>query len=201
MSLRFRFAPFVLGALIMSFSGCKKVCDTDNVPQYPITSGVRSWAAPYPKDAVLRFRNAGTGYVRSYRVTSAENQMDGVNAGINLCPLYFREFSRHALQRVDSTGTREDKEIMFRVETANSTQARASLTVGSTNVDLPIQEVEDGTQALSPATFSGRSYPAVLGGGSSLAFPGSRVVVRLYVTKTEGLIRFEERGGTVWDRL
>lgn len=199
--MHFRYASILVAGFLLSLSGCKKVCDTDDLPRYPLTAGLRAWAAPYPKDAVLRFRNASTGYVRSYRVSSAENKTDGVSSGANVCPSYYREYTAHVLERTDSTGGRENKLLRFDMTTANATRARASFTIGSTNVELLIQEVEDGQQATYPATFGTRTYTAVLGGTSSLAFQGASVVTTLYVTKAEGLVRFVERGGTTWDRL
>lgn len=41
----------------------------------------------------------------------------------------------------------------------------------------------------------------VLGRSTTLAGARPGVVLTLYVTKVDGLIRFEERGGTVWNRL
>ncbi|SHL95934.1 hypothetical protein [Hymenobacter psychrotolerans] len=199
--MRFPFVYILCVGLALVSSGCKKVCDTDDIPQYSLTPGLRAWTAPYPKDAVLRFRNATTGYVRSYRVTEAENKMDGVGAGVNPCPTYNQEFTSHILQRTDSTGNSENKSMqLYTVVAGNTTRVQSRFNIGNTSVSLPLKEVEDGTQSLSPATFAGRTYPAVLGGTTSLAGSGSRVVVTLYMTKAEGLIRFEERGGTVWDR-
>lgn len=198
--MRFPFVSTLCVGLVV-FSGCKKACDTDDLQQYPLTPGVRAWTAPYPKDAVLRFRNASTGYVRSYRVTTAENKTDGVNAGIDPCPMYMREYASHTLERSDSTGNGDNKTIQFYMTAGNFVFIQSKLSIGSTTVELSLQEIEDGTRVLSPATFAGRTYPAVLSGTPLAPSVGSRVVVRLYLTKAEGLIRFEERGGTAWDRL
>ncbi|TYZ10599.1 hypothetical protein FY528_09050 [Hymenobacter lutimineralis] len=166
-----------------------------------MTDGQRAWSVPYSKDAVLRFRNASTGYVRSYRVTTAENKMDGVSSRYQVCPQYYREYSWHLLERSDSTGNSENKELKFWVSTAGPTRVQATFAIGSTTVEVPLQEIEDETQILSPATFAGHTYPAVWGGTSSTLSSGSQVVVMLYLTKADGLIRFEERGGMVWERL
>jgi hypothetical protein len=47
----------------------------------------------------------------------------------------------------------------------------------------------------------GRTYPAVWSGTLLNAIMRTRVVTTLFLTKANGLIRFEEHGGTVWDRL
>ncbi|GAA3990703.1 hypothetical protein [Hymenobacter antarcticus] len=199
--LSFRFGVVLLVGALGWCSGCDKACETDGLPRYPLTPGLRAWSVPDPQGAVFRFRNARTGYVRSYRVVQADNKTDGVSAGLNACPQYYREYTAHVLERTDSIGNRENNALRFDVSTANAPRAKSTFRIGSTTVDLLIQEVEDGTYALSPATFAGRTYPAVLGGTSSLAAPGANVAVTVYLTKADGLVRFEERGGTAWDRL
>ena len=199
--LRFRFASILWVGLAGVFSGCEKACDTADLPRYPLSPGLRAWASPYPKEAVLRFRNAGTGYVRTYRVTAAESKTDGVGAGLDPCPQYYREYASHTLARTDSTGNGDNKAILLYLAAGNASRVQSRFSIGSTSVEPPLMEIEAGTHPLSPATFAGRTYPAVWGGTSSLAASGSRVVVTLYLTKAEGLVRFEERGGTVWDRL
>ena len=55
-----------------------------------------------------------------------------------------------------------------------------------------------------PATFGGRTYPAVLQGAYySIAppVPHPTYAKRVFFTKAEGLVRVEEFGGTVWNRL
>lgn len=200
--MRISLAAILCVGVALPFSSCKKGCDTEDLPQYSLTPGLRAWAAPYPKDAVLRFRNARTGYVRSYRVTTAENvTADPVSGGgIDVCPQYYREYSAHLLQRTDSTGNVENKEIFFRLIMDRSTRLQTTFVIGSTSLEPPLQAIEDGTVTLSPATFAGRTYPAVWGGTipNTIMRPG--VVTTLFLTKADGLIRFEERGGTVWDR-
>lgn len=187
--------------LVVLFSSCEKACDSDDAPRYPLAQGLRAWSAPYAKDAVFRFRNARTGYVRSYRVTTAEIKENAVSGGgIDVCTQYYREIGLHELERTDSTGKVENKVIRLQMATTNTTRVQTTFTIGSTSVEPSLQAIEDGSQVLSPATFAGRTYPAVWGGTSSnpVARPG--MVVTLYMTKADGLIRFEERGGTVWDR-
>jgi len=57
---------------------------------------------------------------------------------------------------------------------------------------------------MRPATFGGRTYPAVLQGTYySIAPPAPRptYAARIFFTKAEGLVRVEEFGGTMWNRL
>ena len=55
-----------------------------------------------------------------------------------------------------------------------------------------------------PATFGGRTYPAVLQGTYySIAPPVPRPTYakRVFFTKAKGLVRVEEFGGTMWNQL
>ena len=192
----------LLVGLFVLLSGCKKACDSDDAPHYPLAANLRAWSAPYPKDAVLQFRNAATGYVRRYRVVTAESQRRDVHTGVDPCPEYTQEYTSHALERTDSTNGRENQLLKFEVFAAtNVTRFKSTMAVGSTSFDLPLEEIEAGTQALAPATFAGRTYPAVAGYNASPAVTRPNATVTMYLTKANGLIRFEERGGTVWDRL
>lgn len=151
---------------------------------------------------MLRFRNDRTGYVRSYRVVTAENKTDAVSGvGIDVYPSYYREYTSHILQRIDSTGNSDNKELEFCLATDNSVKIKSRYRIGPSSIELAVPEVEDGTEVLSHATFAGRTYPTVLGRSITLAGARPSVVLTLYVTKVDGLIRFEERGGTVWNRL
>jgi hypothetical protein len=193
---------YLLVSTFVLLSSCKKACDADDLPYYPLAANLRDWSAPYPKDAVLRFRNATTGYVRSYRVVTAESKSRDVHSGVNLCPEYTQDYTSHMLERTDSTNGRENQMLRFEVFAAtNVTRFSSSMTVGSTPFSLPLEEIEAGTLALPAATFAGRTYPAVFGYRSSLASSAPNVALIMYLTKANGLIRFEERGGTVWDRL
>ncbi|WBO86804.1 hypothetical protein [Hymenobacter yonginensis] len=192
--------PLAAGLLLLC-PACDKVCDTDNLPQYPLTPGLRAWVDPYAKGAVLRFRNAGTGYVRSYRVTEAEGKMDGAGSGVDPCPAYYREYATRTLERTDSTGKGAEHLIRFYLAAQNSSRTEARLSMGFSSVEPPLQQIENGTQALAPATFAGRTYPAVWCNGPFSPGSGSRAVVLMCLTKADGLIRFEERNGTAWDRL
>ena len=199
--MRIRSGYLLLVGAFGLLSGCKKVCNSDDVPHYPLTAGLRAWSAPYPKDAVLRFRNASTGYVRSYRVAIAKAETRDIRYGVDPCPVHTQEYTSHTLERTDSTGGRDNKMLRFEVFATTTSRLKATFLIGSTDCELPLLEVEDGSRVLAPATFAGRTYPAVLGVRSSFAFSGPGVTLTMYLTKADGLIRFEERGGTVWDRL
>lgn len=199
--MRLRFIPLALLGTFVLGSGCKKVCNTDNLPRYSLTAGFRAWSTPYPNGAVLRFRNASTGYVRSYRVSKAESATQDVGSGRNLCPQYQQEYTSHALERSDSTGGSENKVLRVDVLATSAERCNSTVHIGSTLFGVPLSEIEAGTQALFPATFAGRNYPAVYGCVADFAYSGANVTVKLYLTKADGIVRFEERGGTVWERL
>ena len=208
--LSYRSLLLLPAVFLLLTTGCKKACDGDNLPQYTLTAGQRAWGAPFAENAVWRFRNEATGYERTYRVTKfrAESIGSGGAAKISVCPSYYQDYVFADLERTDSTFTGSAKQIYHLQLTAPN--------AGNTTGDflqwgpaaafyLPIDATESGQQVLLPATFGGRSYPAVLECTRNTApqptVPYPATSVRLFLTKAEGLVRFEERGGNVWNRL
>lgn len=195
-------------ALSLLTAGCKKACDGDNLPQYTLTAGQRAWSDPFEENAVWRFRNEATGYERSYRVTKFQAERIGNGAKLSVCPNYYQEYVFADLERTDSTFTgsaRRINHLQLTSPNAGSTDGDFLEWGAATNFYLPIDEAEDGRQVLLPATFGGRYYPAVLVCTRNLApqptvsYPATSL--RLFLTKAEGVIRFEERGGNIWNRL
>ena len=185
-------------------SSCKKVCDNEDAPVFPLTQGEQQWGNAYVKNAVWRFQNA-RGYVRTYRVTRSETISEGGGGGKgSLCATYYNNFFLADLERTDSLGTL----FRFQMSPANSA-ANASFKAyvqlnGNDFAPLPIDQVEDGRLTLAPATFGSRTYPAVLESTytpNPPPVPRPTSARRIYLTKAEGVVRFEEFGGTVWNRL
>lgn len=202
---RFLRGLLVVISLLALNTGCKKICG-DAIPQYTLSAGQRAWSDSFATNAVWRFRNAATGYERVYRVTRLETQNIGSGGATktSVCPTYYVEYITADLERTDSieTSKRFYRLSLYANDSPSGTGFRASLDwAPSASFDLPIDEVEDGRRQLPPATFSGRTYPAVLECTYNTAAPNPATITRLYLTKTEGVVRLEERGGSIWNRL
>jgi hypothetical protein len=203
-----RFPTPSLSLLLVSslalLSNCSKICEEDNLPHYTLTADQRTWMAPYPQDAVLRFTNA-SGYVRTYRVTKAENASIRTGGSKNsFCATYDVEYYTVRLERTDSLGLNRGLYDLALGATKDPAPVKARMQWAGSEFPLPLAEVENGQRVLGPATLAGRTYQHVLDlTYVELSVPHTRAwaIKRLFLTKAEGVIRFEERGGTVWDRL
>ena len=192
-------AMLSIGLLGLNTS-CKKVCG-ENLPQYTLSTGQRAWATPFAATTAWRFRNAA-GYERTYRVSKSESQTMGSGGAskLSVCPSYYQEYFFADFERTDSTLTGYTKGIYHLQLAANN--------VGNTNGHLmqwnhadfllAIDEVEVGQKVLAPATFGGRTYPAVLESTSQKFAP---LVLHLYLTKAEGVVAFDDQYGTLWTRI
>ncbi|WP_156176447.1 hypothetical protein [Hymenobacter terrenus] len=186
---------------------CKKLCDTTDAPVYTLTPGQQAWTKPFGKDNVWRFGNAN-GYVRPYRITRAQTVSEGAGGGKSTpCFTYFNESFIAELERTDSVGYVLERTVRFQLTPANAADNApldAVAFLGSSRFWLPIARAEEGQLPLLPATFTDRTYPAVLQSAYAPLppqVPRPTSVKRVFFTKADGLIRFEEFGGTVWNRL
>ncbi len=207
--MRYRLASclFFLLAPLVLFTSCRKVCDNEDAPTHVLTPGQRDWSKAFVKNDVWRFRNA-SGYVRTYRVTRAEMLNEGGGGGkSSVCATHFVDYFVADLQRTDSAAHPLETIFRFQMGPTNPSANKpfnASLQTGGGVFTLPIDQVEDGRLVLAPATFGSRTYPAAL---ESSFYPTRPLVPRptqtgtIFLTKAEGLVRFEEFGGTVWNRL
>lgn len=212
MSITFftRCSVLLLASLLASLgllTNCKKVCDNEDAPTYFLTQGESEWSKAFVKNDVWRFRNAN-GYVRTYRVSRAETLSQGGGGGkSSFCATYFVKYFIADLVREDSAAHPLEKNFRFQMGPANATTNKpvtANAFLWGSDFSLPIDQVEDGRLALGPATFGGRTYPAVLQGiyhTVSPPAPRPTNAKRVFFTKAEGLVRVEEFGGTVWNRL
>ena len=193
--------PVSLFALL---TNCSKVCDHDSQPHYTLTTGQRAWAAPYPKNAVLRFRNS-SGYERTYRVVEATNESgSGGGSKSSVCSAYQSEYFFTRLERTDSAGVYRGLYFQKMDAAVDQIPFKAQIQWASSDFSLPIAEIEDGKKALGPATFAGRTYQNVLDLPNVDALAPNKAawgITRIFITKADGVIRFEERGGTAWNRL
>lgn len=195
-----RLVALLLVSSMALTSSCKKVCG-DNLPQYSLSAGQRAWGGPFVANAEWRFRNAA-GYERAYRITSAETRSigSGGTSKISVCPTYYQEYTFSDFARTDSALTGYAKGI-YHLQLAATVVANDShhlLQWSYGDFSLPIDEAEAGQVALAPATFGGRTYPAVLACTSRKLAP---LVLHLYLTKAEGVVAFDDEYGTLWGRL
>ncbi len=197
---------FILLATLGMLTNCKEICDNEDAPTYALTEGQSEWSKAFTKNDVWRFRN-GNGYVRTYRITETKTYSEGGGGKNSFCATNFTEYFNATLERTDSTANSIDKEFRFLISPANLTSNKpfhAKVFMGISDFTLPIDQVEDGRLTLAPATFGSRTYPAVL---ESTYTPIPPLVVlptyvaRIFFTKADGIVRFEDFGGTVWDRL
>ncbi|WP_345233347.1 hypothetical protein [Hymenobacter saemangeumensis] len=196
-------------------SGCKEVCDDDGLPQYRLTAGQQAWVNPYVKGAVWRFRNAA-GYERSYLIKEVEDKMDakGTSKG-TLCPTFYVQAINIQLERTDSVQAKRHFLSLAPGATNSEVKVLASLVWADMEFELPIGNVEDGvpprstgngntSQLHSQLVVGGRSYQNVLESSMIPFYTDSKpssTVIRTFVTKNEGLVRFDTRAGTVWSRI
>jgi hypothetical protein len=186
------------------------------LPQYALSAADQAWATPYRLGEEWRFRNAA-GYERRYQVKGlADQQLPGLRAGTQRVGYYQQGLSAR-LARVDSgyvsRATVGNYQASFSLTAAVPGGAPQPLTAdlnwGLTHLSLPAAAL-DARQALPvdvrllpTVTLGNRSYQNVLE-YSSLQTSAARVpawqVQRLYYTKENGVVRFVEAGGTVWDR-
>ncbi|GAA4348310.1 hypothetical protein GCM10023185_04160 [Hymenobacter saemangeumensis] len=206
---------FLLLAAASVLSSCDEVCDKGDKPQFQFTSGQREWANPFVQGTTWRFRNAA-GYERSYLIKSFADDMLGRGGGkSSFCPSYYHQSLTVSLERTDSAHTASHSLQLATASYSRDTPFTAALYWDGNSFWLPIREVEEGStpvnynsvsssRILAQYTAGSRTYqnviectiaPVVAAGKA----PSS--VVRIFQTKTEGIIRFETKAGTAWDRI
>lgn len=207
--------PFLSCLLAVLFTDCTKVCDKDSLPQYTLTAEERKWANPYAEGSVWRFRNTA-GYERRYLVKEFRDEMaSGGGSKGSFCPSYYHQQVNARFERTDSLQTTGHQLSMSTAANYQTAPFGASLTWAGSEFGLPITEVEQGmaplnignvssARVLPQVTVSGRVYPNVL--ECSLtpfahATNAPSTVLRIFVTKADGIIRFETKAGTAWDRI
>ena len=193
----------LLAGATLLLTGCPGCNTCGEPPSYTLTDTQRAWAAPYPLNKVLRFRNAATGYERTYRVRTHQDTLVQVHSNTD-CPGYRWEMRSAVIERTDSASVpREVLHGLFITAEAPSNSYRVGMNWGLAGFNLPAKEVDAGRLNLPPATFAGRTYQQVIQSTFTVTTPETspRTVARIYLTKAEGIIRFEERGGSIWDLL
>lgn len=188
-------AALLLSAGLLLSGGCKQICD-ENLPQYGLTAAQLTWGKPFAVGAVWRFRNAA-GSERTYQVTTSEVTNIGLGgAKISVCPAYYEEYLFATSLRTDSA---QDKRI-YHLQLAAPTGGNSSdfLQWGDGgNYSLTPNGPVQGQLPWHPATLGSHSYPEVMECTNSLFSP---LVLHLFLTKTEGVVAFDDRHGVRWTR-
>ncbi|MCC3156092.1 hypothetical protein LJ737_02530 [Hymenobacter sp. 15J16-1T3B] len=198
---------FVCAALfsLLGLGACEKACDTKNLPQYSLTAGQQAWVAAAQPGTVWRFSNAA-GLERAYRVQARETNMQGAGGGkSSFCPSWYQQEQVVTLARTDSA---DMAPYDIYLKAANPTVQNSpygfvgGMRWGSTSFSLEILEEYDNQPGLPARTVNGHTYANVLELSGNLTLPNAgRRVVRLFLAKDDGVIEFEEQGGTVWSRI
>ena len=187
--------------------------EDQELPAYGFEAAEQAWATPYRLGEEWRFRNA-QGYERRYQVKGlADQQLSGLAPGTQRVA-YYRQGLSARLERVDSgyveRPLRERYLATFSLKAAVPKAAEpllAELTWGPSQLRLPTtapaQELPADVRLLPTASLGPREYHNVWE-YTSLLTSASRPVAgqlrQVYYSKENGVVRFIEADGTVWDR-
>ncbi|GAB2969008.1 hypothetical protein GCM10027048_44690 [Hymenobacter coalescens] len=187
------------------------------LPQYQLNAAEQAWAAPYRLGEEWRFRNAN-GYERRYQVKGlSDQQLPGLTPGTQRVG-YFQQGLGARLERVDSAYVARPEQQRYQATftmtagVAAKTAAvpmSAELAWGPARLLLPVAQVNAqqplpvDVRLLPSITLGTRAYQNILEYTSlqtSAAHLPAWQVQRVYYSKENGVVRFVEAGGTVWDR-
>ncbi|RAK65088.1 hypothetical protein DLM85_16215 [Hymenobacter edaphi] len=187
--------------------------ESQELPVYQVSQAEQVWATPYRLGEEWRFRNAA-GYERRYQVKGlADQQLPGIALGSQRVQ-YYRQGLSARLERVDSgyvARPDQDKYLAtFSMKAAvpkTTELLTVELTWGPSRLQLPATAQPAALPAdvrlLPTATLGTRQYQNVWE-YTSLLTSAARVpagaVRQVYYTKENGVVRFVEANGTVWDR-
>ncbi|RTQ46569.1 hypothetical protein EJV47_21715 [Hymenobacter gummosus] len=190
--------------------------EVQQLPQYELSLADQAWAVPYRLGEEWRFHNA-EGYERRYQVKGlAEQQLPGMVPGTQRVG-YYQQGLGARLERVDSAYVERPAQNHYQatfsltaaVPTEPTKPLAAQLNWGPVQLSIPAgainqqQALPVDVRLLPTITLGNRQYQNVLE-YTSLQTSAARVpawqVQRLYYTKANGVVRFVEAGGTVWDR-
>jgi hypothetical protein len=206
--------PYV--AMFALAAGLTSCADKDT-PEFRLTAEQRTWGDAYREGDTWRFRNAA-GYERRYKVTNFKDKMQAhVPKSLSVTHRY--QLVEATIERQDSTTYKgspfQNKysmlfELQAEVVRGTPYDSKVQQLTWTTSVALPIDAINtqpippagalpSGVQFLPQLTIAGRTYENVLEfttTHNNLAWQAKKI----YYTKAEGVIRFEENGGEVWDR-
>lgn len=215
--LRRPLLPTALAAVLLPGCGMGVFPEPDGqeLPEYRLSPADQAWAAPYRLGEEWRFRNAA-GYERRYQVKGlAEQELPGLAAGSRRVS-YRQQGLGARLERIDSgyvarpTAARYLASFSLQAAVPAAAQPlQAQLRWGPTELLLPAAAVDAhqplpaDVRLLPASTLGTRTYQNVLE-YTSLLTSAARVPAgqlrQVYYTKENGVVRFVEADGTVWDR-
>ncbi|TLM90105.1 hypothetical protein [Hymenobacter jeollabukensis] len=208
--------PTALAAVLLlpgCGSGLFPEPESSEIPEYQISQAEQAWATPYRLGEEWRFRDAA-GYERRYQVKGlADQQLSGMAAGSQRVA-YYRQGLSARLERVDSGYVALDRRgqylASFSLKAAVPKAAEpltAELTWGPAQLRLPAaaaaQELPADVRLLPTASLGSRVYQNIWEYTSlltSASRPAAGQLRQLYYSKENGVVRFVEADGTVWDR-
>jgi hypothetical protein len=179
----------------------------------------RAWAAIYQDGNTWRFKSEANGYEQTYRIHNLENKKQGHSGGkFDVTAEYFGEELYAEVERTDSAYSRPRvnfhyRDLYVQAQTTQSNpngQGRFSLNWAGTVVPLAVDDFEKGSivfanwQLVPQATYQGRTYQNVFvytAPRLPLQLQGPNHAAQIYYTKQDGVIRFVEFSGQVWNRL
>lgn len=210
--------PGLFLALTLLLGACDK--DSDKAPKFKLTEEQKQWSRPYQDNVVWKF-DANLGYQRSYRTGAFGTQDLGINDGNSSGPRYFREVQSALLLRTDSAYQAGSSPVYkFNMNFQLGAEVEASkrlynerfeglLLWHNASVRLPLAQLLNNEAlptgwTLHPTyTVAGVTYTNVLEyvPTSWVAQPAAAYdAVQIFYTREVGVLRFKERGGTVWTR-
>lgn len=198
----FTYSALVLANALPLFTSCQTVCeDEDSLPQYTLSAGQRAWTDSFAPGTIWRFRNAA-GYERTYRIDTRNTDMVGSGGGkSSFCSSYYMEEVGIRFARTDSVAQSQHMFYLTAKSASPISASEASISWGAQSFVPPIDQAETTGAGLATYTFNGRTYTQVLEVNGKFVAQIPTMATRLYLTKTDGIIRFEDKNGTVWDRI
>ncbi|OON69620.1 hypothetical protein [Hymenobacter sp. CRA2] len=184
------------------------------LPQYQLSAPEQEWATPYRLGQEWRFRNE-QGYERRYQVKGlSDQQLPGLVTGTKRVG-YYQQGLGARLERVDSSYVMRADNVQYTARFSmtaaipkaaqHEPAASAQLDWGGVHLALPAADdfahLPTGVRLLPTARFGGRTYSNVLEyARMEPQAPGQWQLRRVYYTKENGVVRFEEVSGAVWTR-
>lgn len=215
-----------LAALSLLAAACSRR-SSDEVPSLKLSAEQRAWQ-PYQTGQTLQFHNDASGKTRSYLITGVTDQLEERTESYTLRQktLYYYQHVQVRAQRTDSivyrpvlaarTDSTVDVDLILDMRMRRSEEepeprleAQANW-VRTFGVLLPIDSLNQHTfrdsrvlQLLPSLVLGNRSYQQVVVcryQGNEASTRRFKVIRKLYLTREQGVVGFEEDGTGLWYR-
>ncbi|WP_400194026.1 hypothetical protein [Hymenobacter sp. B81] len=193
--------------------------DNKELPHYTLSNDEQAWVTPYRLGQEWRFRNAA-GYERRYQVRGLTDRTWPGRPNPQSVIAYYQQEVGARVERVDSAYYQRAEGYKYAATFVLTSAAAyepqplaltARLEWGVSPLTLPVaavntsQPLPAGMRLLPEVNLGGRTYHNVIEYTSLPPQPDQDLrpwmATRLYYTKEQGVVRFEEAGGLVWDRV